>query len=127
MKVVIAGAGFGGLEIATSLSETLGDGVTVTLIDKNDSFVFGYAKLDVMFGRTAPDAIHLPYRAIAKPGVTFRRVLLRRRREAAARHPAGVPRRDRGRRRDDAALQVPAGAERDIDADARLPDRARHP
>jgi sulfide:quinone oxidoreductase len=72
MRVVIAGAGFGGLEIATCLSEALGDGVDVTLIDQNDSFVLGYAKLDVMFGRTAPDAIHLPYRAIAKPGVTFK-------------------------------------------------------
>jgi len=72
MKVVIVGAGFGGLEIATSLSETLGGEVAVTLIDKSDSFVFGYSKLDVMFGRTAPDAIHLPYRAIAKPGVTFK-------------------------------------------------------
>jgi sulfide:quinone oxidoreductase len=70
VKVVIAGAGFGGLEIATSLSEALGDGVAVTLIDKNDSVGFGYAKLDVMFGRTAPEAIHLPYCAIAKPGVT---------------------------------------------------------
>ena len=72
MKVVIVGAGFGGLETATCLSETLGRDVNVTLIDRNDSFVFGYAKLDVMFGRTAPEAIHLPYRAFAKPGVTFR-------------------------------------------------------
>lgn len=76
MKVVILGAGFGGLEIATCLSDALGDGVDVTLIDKNDSFVFGYAKLDVMFGRTAPEAIHLPYGAIAKPGVTFKQELV---------------------------------------------------
>jgi sulfide:quinone oxidoreductase len=72
MRVVIAGAGFGGLETATCLSEALGDAVSVTLIDKSDSFVLGFKKLDVMFGRTAPDAIHLPYRAIAKRGVTFR-------------------------------------------------------
>jgi len=76
MRVVIAGAGFGGLEIATCLSEALGDGVDVTLIDKNDSFVLGYAKLDVMFGRTAPEAIHLPYGAFAKRGVTFRQELV---------------------------------------------------
>ena len=43
MKVVIVGAGFGGLETATCLSETLGQEIDVTLIDKNDSFVFGYA------------------------------------------------------------------------------------
>ena len=53
------------------LSEALGDGVEVTLIDKNDSFVFGYSKLDVMFGRTMPEAVRLPYREIAKPGIRF--------------------------------------------------------
>ena len=72
MKVVIAGAGFGGLETATCLSEALGDKVDVTLIDKSDSFVFGFSKLDVMFGRAAPEAVHVPYRAISKAGVTFR-------------------------------------------------------
>jgi sulfide:quinone oxidoreductase len=72
MKVVIVGAGFGGLETATCLSETLGDNADVTLIDKNASFVLGYTKLDVMFGRTAPEAIQLPYRSFAKPGVTFK-------------------------------------------------------
>jgi sulfide:quinone oxidoreductase len=72
MKVLIVGAGFGGLETATCLSETLGKDVDVTLIDRNDSFVFGFAKLDVMFGRTKPDAVHLPYRSIAKSGVAFR-------------------------------------------------------
>jgi len=76
MKVVIVGAGFGGLEIATCLAEALGGEADVTLIDKNDSFVLGYAKLDVMFGRTAPEAIHLPYRAFAKRGVTFRQELV---------------------------------------------------
>ena len=70
-RVVILGAGFGGLELATMLSEALGDDVDVTLIDKNDAFVFGYSKLDVMFGRTTLDAVRLPYRDIAKPGVRF--------------------------------------------------------
>jgi sulfide:quinone oxidoreductase len=55
------------------LSEALGDDVDVTLIDKNDAFVFGYSKLDVMFGRTTPDAVRLPYANIAKPGVRFLR------------------------------------------------------
>jgi sulfide:quinone oxidoreductase len=67
--VVILGAGFGGLELSTMLSEALGDEVAVTLIDKSDSFVFGFSKLDVMFGRTTPDAVRLHYRDIAKPGV----------------------------------------------------------
>jgi sulfide:quinone oxidoreductase len=70
-RVVILGAGFGGLELATMLSEAVGDEVAVVLIDQNDAFVFGYSKLDVMFGRTALDAVRLPYRDIAKPGVRF--------------------------------------------------------
>ena len=70
-RVVILGAGFGGLELATMLSEAFGDDIDVTLIDKNDAFVFGYSKLDVMFGRTTLDAVRLPYRDIAKPGVRF--------------------------------------------------------
>jgi sulfide:quinone oxidoreductase len=70
-RVLVLGAGFGGLELSTMLSEALGDDVEVTLIDKNDAFVFGYSKLDVMFGRTTPDAVRLRYRDIAKPGVRF--------------------------------------------------------
>ena len=70
-RVVILGAGFGGLELATTLSDALGDSVAVTLIDRNDAFVFGYAKLDVMFGRSTPEAVRLHYRQIAKPGVRF--------------------------------------------------------
>jgi sulfide:quinone oxidoreductase len=70
-RVVVLGTGFGGLELATMLSEAFGDDIEVTLIDKNDAFVFGYSKLDVMFGRTTLDAVRLPYRDITKPGVCF--------------------------------------------------------
>src|SRR6478672_3623297 len=70
-RVVILGAGFGGLELATMLSDAVGGDIDVVLIDKNDSFVFGYSKLDVLFGRTTIDAVRLPYRDIAKPGVRF--------------------------------------------------------
>ncbi|MGH9277065.1 MAG: NAD(P)/FAD-dependent oxidoreductase [Acidimicrobiales bacterium] len=70
--VVILGAGFGGLELATRLSDELADGVRVTLIDKSDSFVFGFKKLDVMFGHQSLDEVRLAYRDIAKPGVEFR-------------------------------------------------------
>ena len=41
----------------------------MTLIDKNDAFVFGYSKLDVMFGRATPEAVRIPYRDFTKPGV----------------------------------------------------------
>jgi sulfide:quinone oxidoreductase len=70
-RVLILGAGFGGLELSTMLSDALGESVEVTLIDKNDSFAFGYSKLDVMFGRTTAAATRLPYLAIVKPGVRF--------------------------------------------------------
>jgi sulfide:quinone oxidoreductase len=72
-RVLILGAGFGGLELASTLSEALGEDVEVTLIDKSDAFVFGYSKLDVMFGRTTLDAVRLPYSEIAMPGVRFLR------------------------------------------------------
>jgi sulfide:quinone oxidoreductase len=51
------------------LSDALGDDAGVTVIDKNDAFVFGYSKLDVMFGRSALDTVRLPYSSVAKPGV----------------------------------------------------------
>ena len=70
-RVVVLGAGFGGLELATMTSDALGDGADVTLIDKSDAFVFGFSKLDVLFGRTSPAAVRLPYRDFAKPGVHF--------------------------------------------------------
>ena len=41
--VLILGAGFGGLELATRLSETIADAVRVSLIDRNDSFYFGFS------------------------------------------------------------------------------------
>jgi sulfide:quinone oxidoreductase len=71
VRVVILGAGFGGLELATILSEVGQGDIDVVLIDRTDAFVFGYSKLDVMFGRTMPEAVRVPYDAISKPGVRF--------------------------------------------------------
>jgi NADH dehydrogenase FAD-containing subunit len=70
-RIIILGAGFGGLELATLLSDALGEDAGVTLIDASSSFVFGYAKLDVMFGRKTLDEVRVPYSAIDKPGVRF--------------------------------------------------------
>jgi NADH dehydrogenase FAD-containing subunit len=58
--VVILGAGFGGLELATSLSESCSGELDVSLIDQNDAFLFGFSKLDILFGRTTRDAVRLP-------------------------------------------------------------------
>jgi sulfide:quinone oxidoreductase len=68
-KILILGAGFGGLELSTLLSESLGESVEVTLIDKSDHFIFGFSKLDVMFGLAEAHATRLPYVKFAKPGV----------------------------------------------------------
>jgi sulfide:quinone oxidoreductase len=70
--VLILGAGFGGLELATRLSETIPDAVRVTLLDRSDAFFFGFSKLDVMLGRQSPEQVKLYYREIAKDGVEFR-------------------------------------------------------
>ena len=71
--VTVLGAGFAGMELSTLLSEALGDQVQVTLIDRSDAFVFGFAKLDVMFSHAEPGAVRLPYRHYAKPGVRLLR------------------------------------------------------
>ena len=70
-RVLILGAGFGGLELATRVSAACGAAAEVTLVDKADSFVFGFSKLDVMFGRIPPQhAVHR-YGDMVMPGVRF--------------------------------------------------------
>ena len=77
MRVLVLGAGFGGLELTTRLSAQFGDRLEITLVDQSDAFVFGFSKLDVMFGRMAPGAVRHPYRDIVKPGVTFVQTVVR--------------------------------------------------
>jgi len=71
LRVVVLGAGFGGLELTSILSETIGDDLDLTLIDQHDSFYFGFSKLDVMFGRKPVDSVKISYSSITKPGVKF--------------------------------------------------------
>ena len=70
-RIVILGAGFGGLELSTILSEHVADEAEVALIDRSDSFAFGFAKLDVMFRAATPEGVRLPYAEFVKPGVEF--------------------------------------------------------
>ena len=71
MRILVLGAGFGGLELSTRLSEEFGAAVDVVLVDRSDGFVFGFSKLDVMFGRvSAPHVVH-SFVDVVKPGVTF--------------------------------------------------------
>jgi sulfide:quinone oxidoreductase len=76
LRVIVLGAGFGGLELSTILSEKLGDRLDLTLIDKNDSFFFGYSKFDVMFGHKTPVAVLFYYSNIVKTGVKFRKEMI---------------------------------------------------
>ncbi len=71
MRVLVLGAGFGGLELSTRLSDEFGTGIEVVLIDQGPGFVFGFAKFDVMFGRASAEQVVNPYAGFAKPGVRF--------------------------------------------------------
>jgi sulfide:quinone oxidoreductase len=77
MRIVVLGAGFGGLELTTRLSAEFGDALDVVLIDQADGFVFGFSKLEVMFGRAAAAAVHHSYAGLVKPGVRFVRTTIR--------------------------------------------------
>ena len=71
MRVVVLGAGFGGLELTTRLADAFGSETDVVLIDQSDAFVFGFAKLDVLFGRKEPEAVRHSYADVVRPGVQF--------------------------------------------------------
>lgn len=115
-RILVLGAGFGGLELCTILSERLGDQIDVTLIDKGDAFIFGYSKLDVMFGRTTSDAVRLPYKNFAKPGVRFRQEAIKEIDPAARRVTT-----DSGRYECD-ILVIAMGADYDVAATPGLAD-----
>jgi sulfide:quinone oxidoreductase len=77
MRILLLGAGFGGLELTTRLSDELRADVDIVLIDQADGFVFGFSKLDVMFGRTTAEAVRHSYRNLVKPGVRTVRATIR--------------------------------------------------
>jgi sulfide:quinone oxidoreductase len=77
MRIIVLGAGFGGLELTTTLSEELGREADIILIDKDDGFVFGFSKLDVMFGKRTSSEVFHSYDHMTKPGVRFVRTFVR--------------------------------------------------
>ena len=109
-SVLVLGAGFGGLELTTQLSDTLLGDVEITLIDKSESFIFGFSKFDIMFGKNTLDGVKSYYRDIVKTGVTFRQELITGI-DAAARRVTT----DRGTYEAD-ILVIALGADYDIDA-----------
>ena len=108
--VVVLGAGFGGLELSSRLSDSLAGEVRVTLIDRNDGFTFGFSKLDILFNGRSADAVRIPYGELAKPGVEFRQERITAI-DPAARHVTT----DRGSYDAD-ILVVALGAEYDVAA-----------
>lgn len=71
VRVLVLGAGFGGLELSTRVAEACGAAVRVTLIDKAPGFVFGFSKLDVMFGKETREHVTHRYSDAVIPGVDF--------------------------------------------------------
>jgi sulfide:quinone oxidoreductase len=70
-SVLVLGAGFAGLELATMLSNEVPENVDITIVDNSDAFVFGFSKLDLMFGRKDLDGVRVPYSLLDKPSVRF--------------------------------------------------------
>ncbi|MDX1689375.1 MAG: FAD-dependent oxidoreductase, partial [Candidatus Promineifilaceae bacterium] len=70
-EIVILGAGFGGLEAATGLSEGLDPSHRITLIDKVDHFYVGFSKFEVMFGRQPAERVKAYYADLAHERVNF--------------------------------------------------------
>jgi sulfide:quinone oxidoreductase len=71
MRIVVLGAGFGGLELTSIWSAEFGEQADTVLIDRAEGFVFGFSKLDIMFGRLAPASALHRYADLVHPGVRF--------------------------------------------------------
>lgn len=77
--VVILGGSFAGLTAAYQLKRELRDRVRVTVIDKNEKFVFIPSLIWVPFGWRTPDQISFPLRrSLERKGIEFRQALARR-------------------------------------------------
>src|SRR3972149_869695 len=74
--IVILGVGFGGLVLSTRLSSAIAGEGRVTLIDKNEAFVFGCFKSQLLFGRESLEQVRSYSRDIVKPGAQFRQELV---------------------------------------------------
>jgi sulfide:quinone oxidoreductase len=70
-KVLILGGGSGGLATAGRLKELLGDKVSVTVIDKQRSFVMGFSLLRVMIGEKTEQEVTFPKEKVSQKGIKF--------------------------------------------------------
>lgn len=70
-KVLILGGGSGGLATAGRLKELLGDKVSVTVIDKQRSFVLGFSLFRVMTGEKTEQEVTVPKEKVSQKGIKF--------------------------------------------------------
>jgi sulfide:quinone oxidoreductase len=70
-EVLILGGGSGGLATAGRLKELLGDKVSVTVIDKQRSFVMGFSLLRVMTGEKTEQEVTFPKDKVSQKGIKF--------------------------------------------------------
>ena len=70
-KVLILGGGSGGLAAAGRLKELLGEKVSVTVIDKQRSFVLGFSLLRVMTGEKTEQEVTVPKEKVSQKGIKF--------------------------------------------------------
>jgi sulfide:quinone oxidoreductase len=70
-RIVILGAGIGGISVATELSKRLGTQHEITLVDKDDVYRFSPSYLWVIVGKRDLDAISIPIANVARKGILF--------------------------------------------------------
>ncbi len=71
-RIVILGAGFGGLAVAEGLDPLMGTGkVDVTLVDRNPAFNMGFSMHWVLVGRRRPEEGERRYASLATRNVRF--------------------------------------------------------
>jgi sulfide:quinone oxidoreductase len=70
-KVLVLGGGSGGLATAGRLKELLGDKVSVTVIDKQKTFVLGFSLLRVMTGERTEQEVTVPKEKVSQKGIKF--------------------------------------------------------
>ncbi|MDP8889277.1 MAG: NAD(P)/FAD-dependent oxidoreductase [Thermoproteota archaeon] len=70
-KVLILGGGSGGLATGARLKELLGDKISVTVIDKQRSFVLGFSLLRIMTGEKSEQEVTVPKEKVSQKGIKF--------------------------------------------------------
>ena len=70
-NILILGGGSGGLATAGRLKELLGDKISVTVIDKQSSFVLGFSLLRVMTGEKTEQEVTVPKEKLCQKGIRF--------------------------------------------------------